>query len=202
MKIVNAPVNQGIRYIRPSFRMGYTADGIFRMSGVESTPPLTSSPTANTEVIGFVNVDARNVPNLPRLAQIGATFSKFRLPRMHAYFKGETGTSANGAIAMALIYDTADAVAANWNMTKILATHQGRQTSIWDKSDPVRYDSNRAAVNWYISGTTAGVATQNAQTPVAIVYGFYTSLTSFPVGRIHIDYEAHFIEEIAPSANA
>lgn len=176
-------------------------DGIFRMSGTESSPLLTSSATANTEVINFINIDSRNSTIFPRLAQIGAAWSKFRVKKMHAHYKGEVGANTNGSFVMALIYDAADQVVANWTMQRILATNQNQMTSIWGKSETVKYDPQHASLRWYISGVTTGVAAQNEQTPVSIVYGFYSNLTSTPVGRVHVTYDVEFVEEISPSSN-
>lgn len=171
------------------------------MRGSEASPLLTTSPTANAEVINFINIDARNSVIFPRLAQIGATWSKFRLASMKARFKGEVGSATNGSFAMALIYDAADQVVGNWTIQRILATHQSQMTSIWGSSLSVTYDPKNAALRWYISGVTTGVGTQNIQTPVSIVYGFYSNSVSLPIGRVHIDYDVEFTEEISPSSN-
>lgn len=171
------------------------------MKGTESSPLLVTSGTANTEVINFINVDVRNSTIFPRLAQIGATWSKFRLHDLRVFYKGEVGTSTNGAFVMALIYDAADQVAANWNMQRILSTHQAQEANIYGKTLTCKYDPQNAALRWYISGVTLGVGTQNEQTPVSIVYGYYSNLVSTPVGRVHIEYDIEFVEEISPSSN-
>lgn len=199
-KIVNAPYNQGFSYSvpRPTSR---TLKGVENCTGTECSPLLTTSGTANTEVIGFINIDARNATNLPRLARIGSTFSKFRLQSLTAQYKGVVAATTSGEFAMALIYDAADAVAANWTIQRILQTYNARDCSIWGVTDPLHYDAKHAAKPWYISGTTTGVGAQNEQTPVTIVYGFYSNSTNIPAGRIRIDYNIKFVEPIAPDAN-
>lgn len=169
--------------------------------GTESTPLLTTSTTANTEVINFINIDVRNTTQLPRLSQIGQAFSKFRVNVMRACYTPEIATNISGAIAMALIYDSADVVAANWSIQRILATDKAVKTNLWSKSPPIRYDNRLAAKPWYISGTTTGVGAQNEQTPVTIVYGYYSNSVNIPTGRIDIHYDIELVQPISPQAN-
>lgn len=169
--------------------------------GTESTPLLTTSGTANLEVINFINIDVRNSTQLPRLAQIGQAFSKFRVNKMTAAYTPEIASNISGAIAMALIYDSADVVAANWSIQRILATDKAVKSSLWTKSPPIKYDNRLAAKPWYISGTTTGVGAQNEQTPVTIVYGYYSNTVNIPSGRIDVHYEVELVQPISPQAN-
>lgn len=169
--------------------------------GTESTPILTTHATANTEIIGFVNIDVRNSTQLNRLSIIGSAFSKFRVLKMTAVYSPEIATNISGAFSMALIYDSADVVAANWNIQRILATDKAVKSNLWTMSPPVRYDNRLAAKPWYISGTTGGVGAQNEQTPVTIVYGYYSNSTNIPTGRIDVHYEVELVQPIAPLAN-
>lgn len=102
---------------------------------------------------------------------------------------------------MALIYDQAELVAANWTIDRILKTYQAKSSPLWSVSDHVVYDPQNAAKPWYISGTTTGVAAQNLETPVAIVYGLYSNSIGIGAGRISIKYDVELIEPISPVAN-
>lgn len=199
--MIEAPASRGV-ILRGYPPVSRTKDGHKWTEGRESTRLLLSSPTANAEVIGFIDINVRNADVLPRLAQEGQLYSKYELLELHAHYQGEVGTNTNGSFAMALIYDRADEVAANWTIQRILQTARCVSTPLWQPTlKPLSYDPKVASLKWYLSGTDTSVASQNLQTPVSIVYGFYNNAVSFPIGRVHLDYRVHFVEPIAPSSN-
>lgn len=199
-RIVTAPASQGlVSRFRP---FSFHADGYKgQCSGRESTDMLGTSATANAETINFIHINVRDTTVLSRLGIAGSIFSKYALRYMHASYSGVVSSATSGEFAMALIYDAADEVAANWTVSRILKTHSCQTCPVWSSSNDVVYNPAHAAKPWYISGTTTGVGAQNEQTPVSIVYGYSCSLPSINIGRIHIDYKVELIDPIAPQAN-
>lgn len=163
---------------------------------------VLSSSTSGNEVTGTVNFNVRNAVQLAWLSTLGTIYSKFRV--LEACFAWEpiVGTSTNGEICMALLYDQADPPAATLTISRLMQTQGSSWSPIWKPTTTVTADVNQMSLKWYLSGTSGGVAAGNMQTPFTLAFAAQSSLTSTFLGRVMAWYTVEFIEPIDPSLNA
>jgi len=154
-------------------------------------------------VTGTVFFNVRNATQLPWLATMGPAYSKYRVLMAKFTWEPVVGTSTNGEICMALLYDQADPAAGSLSIARLMQTSHSEWQPIWKPSArPVQVDVGKMSLKWYLSGAAAGVAAGNLQTPFALAYAAQAQPTSTNLGRIMVEYIVEFTEPIDPAVNA
>lgn len=183
----------------------------------ESIGTVSSSAT----VSGFTSVSTSLIPaNLPWLAGVASSFSKFRFIRARVFYLPTVGTTTGGNIALSLLYDTNDLAPSN--ISQVISGNRATFGPVWagqsgfDSSnlfgrcdmihldiDVAKFDKKYYPYVTYAdySGFTASV--KNVYCPVEILTGMDGVATaSLTLGRLYCSYEVELIEPVASAINA
>lgn len=158
---------------------------------------ITSAATANLEVIGALQLSAAST-SLPWLEQIGSNYSRYRFRSLQCWYEPVCSSTTPGQITLVMVFDENDISAVT--STNILQTEGNRKASVWDRTDLVRYDPNRAQLRWYvIKRNPANTTIANISVPAWLLFSAFSSQISTGLGRLMCRYEVEFDSAIAPA---
>ena len=158
---------------------------------------ISSAATANLEVIGALPLSAASA-SLPWLAQIGSNYSRYRFRSLQCWYEPVCSSTTPGQITLVMVFDENDIDAVT--STNILQTEGNRKASVWDKTDLVRYDPQRAQLRWYvIKSNPANTTLANISVPAWLLFAAFSSQVSTDLGRLMCRYEVEFDSAIAPA---
>lgn len=160
---------------------------------------LTSSATANTEVVGAIPLSAAS-SFLPWLQQIGANYGRYRFRSLHCWYEPVCASTTPGQVTLVMVFDENDADPASITSTNILQTEGNRKSSVWDRTNLVSYDPNRAQFRWYVvKNNPAPTTLANISVPAWLLFSIFSSQQSVGLGRLMCRYEVEFDSAIAPA---
>lgn len=198
----NAPVARSLRApvagpkttTRGGNRRG---SSITTVSNEEPMAFITSSAIANTEVVGALPLSAAS-PSLAWLQQIGANYSRYRFRSLKCWYEPVCASTTPGQVTLVMVFDENDIGAPT--STNILQTEGNRKSSVWDKTDMVVYNPQRAQFRWYVvKNNPASTTIANISVPAWLLYAAFSSSTTIGLGRLMCRYEVEFDSAIAPA---
>lgn len=158
---------------------------------------LTSAATANTEVVGAIPLSPAST-FLPWLSQIGANYSRYRFRSLHCWYEPVCASTTPGQVTLVMVFDENDIDAPS--STNILQTEGNRKSSVWDRTNLVVYNPNRAQFRWYVvKPNPAATTVANISIPAWLLFAIFSSQTSVGLGRLMCRYEVDFDSAIAPA---
>lgn len=175
------------------------ASSITTVCNEEPMAFLTSSATANTEVVGALPLSAAS-SFLPWLQQIGANYGRYRFRSLNCWYEPVCASTTPGQVTLVMVFDENDADPASITSTNILQTEGNRKSSVWDKTNLVSYDPNRAQFRWYVvKNNPAATTVANISVPAWLLFSIFSSQISVGLGRLMCRYEVEFDSAIAPA---
>lgn len=196
----SVPLAIGRSQSNPSPRIAQSGR-ITTVSNSESLLTLTSAILVpGSEIVGSVPLSVRNPTNLPWLNQVGPMYSKYRFRSLSVTYEPYCPTTSSGQICMVMVYDENDINSPLAN--SILQTAGNIRTPVWQKSAPVKFDSQRAAYPWYYSKQNpASTTIANLSVPAWLLYSAFSSSLDLGLGRVMCHYVVEFCDPIAPATN-
>jgi len=180
-----------------------TRNGTTIVRNCESITTLTSAILIpGAEIVGNIPLSARNTTSLPWLERVGALYSKYRYRNLQVVYEPYCPTNTSGQLVMALVYDFNDTTTSP-SSTTILQTGGNVRCSVWDHSQPLRYDVAKAAQPWYYSRLNPAANTQaNLSVPAWLIYSIFSYSVDQGLGRIMCHYDVEFCDPVAPGINS
>jgi len=201
--IHNAPVARSLRTPVAGPKTTTSRSGNRRGSSIttvcneEPMAFISSSAVANTEVVGALPLSAAS-PALAWLQQIGANYSRYRFRSLKCWYEPVCASTTPGQVTLVMVFDENDIGAPT--TTNILQTEGNRKSSVWDKTDMVMYNPQRAQFRWYVvKNNPANTTLANISIPAWLLFAAFSSDTTIGLGRLMCRYEVEFDSAIAPA---